>query len=169
MIQNKRKKLNKNILLQTHLPSTFPYPKTSVPSSRYRFPLHANHEQVHLEEPDNKSFKNHGTNTYKAQSLSWHGSWVDTAPELTRFLSWNRGVPMASRRGPNWLAVFVLMQVLPMRLATVSTQGPFQLRRFALHAESSDFHRWNFVFSFLPGLSPTNVCFVFLLGSDERR
>ena len=39
------------------------------------------------------------------------------------YLSWNRGVPMASRRGQILLAVFYSMRVLPMRLATVSTQG----------------------------------------------
>ena len=42
---------------------------------------------------------------------------VETIPEL------NRGVPMASRRGQTLLAVFYSMRVLPMWLATVSTQG----------------------------------------------
>ena len=41
-------------------------------------------------------------------------------------------LPMASRRGQILLAVFCSMRVLPMRLATVSTQGPLQLRDFAL-------------------------------------
>ena len=47
--------------------------------------------------------------------------------------SWNRGVPMASRRGQILLAVFILMPVLPIRLATVSTQVLFQLRDFAFY------------------------------------
>ena len=38
-------------------------------------------------------------------------------------LSWNRGVPMASRRGHILLTVFCWMRVLPLRLATVSTHG----------------------------------------------
>ena len=40
---------------------------------------------------------------------------------------------MASRRVQILLAVSHLMRVLPMRLATVSTQVPFQVRRFALY------------------------------------
>ena len=48
-------------------------------------------------------------------------------------LSWNRGVPMASRRGHILLAVFYSRRVWPMRLATVATQVPFQLRDVALY------------------------------------
>ena len=43
-------------------------------------------------------------------------------PELRRYLSWNRSVPMASWRGQILLAVFCSTRVWPMRLATVSTQ-----------------------------------------------
>ena len=45
------------------------------------------------------------------------------APELKRHLSRNRGVSMASQRGQIFLAVFYAMRVLPVRLATVSTQA----------------------------------------------
>ena len=43
--------------------------------------------------------------------------------ELKRYPNWNRGVLMASRRGQIPLAVFYSTHVLPIRLATVSTQG----------------------------------------------
>ena len=36
--------------------------------------------------------------------------WVETVPGLKRSLSWNRGVPMASRRGQSLLAVFYPMR-----------------------------------------------------------
>ena len=48
--------------------------------------------------------------------LTLHGK----VPELKRNLIWNRGVPMASRRGQIMLTVFYWMCVLPMRHATVS-------------------------------------------------
>ena len=44
-----------------------------------------------------------------------------------------RGVTTATRRGQSLLAVFYSMRILPMRLATVPTQVPFQLRDFALY------------------------------------
>ena len=50
---------------------------------------------------------------------------------LKRYLSWNRGVPMASRRGQILLAVVYSMSVLPVRLAIVSTLVPFQPKDFS--------------------------------------
>ena len=60
-------------------------------------------------------------------------------PELKRSLSLNRGVPMASRRGQILLAIVCSIHVLPVRLAIVSTQVPFQLKRFALYRKNMRF------------------------------
>ena len=69
--------------------------------------------------------------------VDWNGKKTDFKKELLEYqeqwifinfwyqansLSWNRGVFMASQRGQILLAVFILMHVLPVRLATVSTQ-----------------------------------------------
>ena len=43
-------------------------------------------------------------------------------PYKAMSLRWNRGVPMASRRGQSLLAVFYSTRVLPMRLAIASTR-----------------------------------------------
>ena len=43
-------------------------------------------------------------------------------PELKRYPSWNRGVPMASQGRKICLRVFLLCGICPVRLATVSTQ-----------------------------------------------
>ena len=49
--------------------------------------------------------------------------WNGRNKNKAKSLSSNGGVPMASRMAHILLAVFTLMHVLPMRLATVSTRG----------------------------------------------
>ena len=70
--------------------------------------------------------------TYKAKSLSW-----------------NRGVPMASRRGQVLLAVFYWMHLLSMRLATVPTQVPISTQGLCLVMEfviivSQHLQQWHY-------------------------
>ena len=70
--------------------------------------------------------------------------WLLSSPQSdagksykAKSLNWNRGDPMASRRGQILLANFYPICVLPMRLATVSTEIPFRLRDFALYTLSA--------------------------------
>ena len=51
----------------------------------------------------------------------WNSTFMNFAYKA-KALSWNRGVPMASRRAQILLGVVYCMSVLPMRLAAVSTQ-----------------------------------------------
>ena len=87
---------------------------------------------------------------FLADSLQFSSGWGILAPYLVHTVyqsniphdiksqSWNRGVPMESRRGHILLAVFCSMRVLPTRLA-------FQLRDFALHEEWPNFAHSHFI------------------------
>ena len=63
---------------------------------------------------------------YKAKSLSWNGTWAETRP-----FPWRVGGDKV------FLLVFSLCTFCAMRLATVLTLVPFQLRRFALYVRLS--------------------------------
>ena len=68
----------------------------------------------------------------KGMSLSWNGTVVEAG-----------AFPWRVAGGQILLAVFILMDVLLMRLAIASTRVPFQLRRFALYF----FWKQNFLIS----------------------
>ena len=66
-----------------------------------------------------------------ADSDAMHCMRIDNKNVQGKAPQLKQNVPMASRRGQILLEVFCLLRVLPLRLATVPTQVPFQFRRSA--------------------------------------
>ena len=64
----------------------------------------------------------------------------EQVPEL------KQGLPMASRRGQILLGVFYSMRVLPMRLATVSTQGLCCIQNLNVTQKSLDYIGFGIIF-----------------------